>query len=316
MGSKLTRKVVVLAKVESAYGVDAAPTGELNAILVNEGVGFNPSGDKVTRNVVRSTFSKPGSRVGAKEVGLDITAEAKGGGWETADPLPPEIEPLLIACGMKVDATVPGNRTFLVTSELSEQKSVTVYFYRDGILHIVTGCRGTWTLDMGVGNVPTFKFSLKGMWINPTDTPMPGTVTTSTIIPPICKAMNAMIDAYSPVGVNSLSIDLGAKVTRNNDINAAEGISGFTITDRVCAGSADPEVVALSTFNPWEAWEASTPANIQCTVGGTQGNRFDVSIPEAVYNDPKYGDRDGIAIYNLPFECSGSNDDEISITFR
>lgn len=313
---KLTRKVVILAKVEPTYNVDAVPTGELNAILVNEGVSVNPTGDKVSRDVIRNTFSKPGSRVGGIEVGVDITAEAKGGGWDTADPLAPEIEPLLIACGMKVDATVPGNRTFLVTSELTEQKSSTIYCHKDGILHIVTGCRGTWTLDMGVGKIPTFKFSLKGMWINPTDTPMPGTVNTSAIIPPICKAMNAMIDAYSPVGVNSLSIDLGAKVTRNNDINAAEGISGFTITDRACTGSIDPEVDALANFNPWTAWKASTPASIQCTVGSDQGNRFDVSVPGAVYNDPKYGDRDGISIYNLPFECSGTSDDEFSMTFR
>ncbi len=315
--SKLTRKIVLLAKQEVTYGVDPTPSGAADAILVNEGLGFAPTGDKVKRVIVRDTLSPAGSVVGAKEVSVDIECEARGGGWQTDDPLAPEWEPLILACGMQVDTGTTGELKYLPLSDPAQHKSVTLYFFRDGIQHKVIGCRGSWTLDLAVGEIPIYKFSMRGLWVDPGDVALPS-ITVLDIVPPTCKSLGAQIAAYSPVGVNGISLGIGNTLVRKKDVNAAEGVSGIVITGREPTGSIDPEVDTLANFNPWDYWKNATKAAITCSVGSVAGNQFDVSVPKAQFDDVKYNDRDGMVVYDLPFipTINSAGDDEIAITLK
>ena len=316
--SKLTRKVVILAKLEATYATDPTPTGADDAILVNAGIDLRPTGERIERTIVRDTFSPAGNVIGAKVVALDIEVEAKGGGWDTDDPLPPEYDVLLQCCAMSVDVSITGQRTYLPVTDPADHESCTIYCYRDGILHIVTGCMGTFSLNLPVGGIPTLKFSMQGLWVDPTDTPIPGTVTTLDLVPPVVKGIGLTVGGYTPVGVNALSIDIGNQIIQRKDVNAAEGLTGLAITGRNPTGSLDPEVDTLSNFGVWAAWKAATKSAIACTVGSVAGNRFDLAVAKAQYDDVSYGDRDGTLIYALPFTATinSDGDDEVSLTFR
>jgi hypothetical protein len=96
---KLTRRAVILAKLEGAYGVDAAPTGA-DAILCNSGVDVKPQGEVIERDVLRDTLSPSGHVIGAKTLDFDFSVELKGGGLVATAVQAPEYDALLQSCGM------------------------------------------------------------------------------------------------------------------------------------------------------------------------------------------------------------------------
>ncbi len=316
--SKLIRRMAMLAKLETTYGTDPTPTGAADAMLVNEGIDFQPTGEVVQRSIIRSTFSPDGNVIGAKVVNLSFEMELKGGGWSASDPLAPEFCVPLQCCAMAVSTSVSGQRAYTPVTDPSSHKSCTFYFYRDGILHSVTGWRGSFALNLPVGQPGTIKFSGMGLWVDPTDTALPATITTVDLLPPPVKAVSLTIGSYTPVGVNGISLDMSNTITQRLDVNAAEGLAGIAITGRRPTGSLDPETDTLANFNPWTAWKAGTKSAIACTVGSDQGNRFDLSVPKAQYDEISYSNRDGTLIYNLPFTATinSAGDDEVSITFR
>ncbi|UJX42971.1 hypothetical protein K9F62_09955 [Desulfovibrio sp. JY] len=96
---QLTRKAVVMAKKEDVYG--QLPVMEAkNGLFINNGVDVEPTGEKVKRDVVRGTFSPAGAVIGSKKITFKTTVELRGGGVaEGGKVLPPDCEPLLLACG-------------------------------------------------------------------------------------------------------------------------------------------------------------------------------------------------------------------------
>jgi hypothetical protein len=121
------------------------------------------------------------------------------------------------------------------------------------------------------------------------------------------------VGGYAP-SVNSLSFDVGNTVSQRKDVNAEGGIAGFFISGRTTSGSIDPEAVALGTFNPWSLWKNGTKAALAATVGSVAGNICALAAPAIQYKAPSYSEREGLRTYDLPFSCTG-DDDELTLTF-
>lgn len=374
--SKLTRRSVVLAKVEATYGVDAAP-GVSNGVLVNNGVEIQPQAEIIERDQIRDSLSPQGFVVGAKQLTFNMEVELKGGGVVTNVLQAPEFDPLLQACGMKFYDTVtlsvtaiptglkPGDtvtgdtssatgtvlfiqgtniilrgvtgtftgtekinsnaatinaspvkgKSYSPVSDPAAMKSATIYFYKDGILHKALGCRGNMELNCPVGQIPTIKFTMNGVWADPADqaTPSPTFVSQA---PPVCTNLGLSVAGFSPVA-NSLTLNMGNDIVARKDLNSAEGVVGLMLKGRKPTGSIDPEVDTLAAYNPWSAWKAATPGIIKATIGSVPGNTIDIYIPKATYGDMKYADRDGIAVYNIGFSAVVEfSDDEVRFLFR
>ncbi len=375
---KLTRRTIILAKLEATYGVDAEPAGA-DAILVSSGVSVIPQADVLERDVLRDTLSPSGHVIGAKTLDFEFPVELKGGGLLVAVVQAPEYDPLLQSCGMakqnvteltlsaipvglatgdevsddttsahgivayihglavgltgveggvfasgnKVNAnaaTITANPVevlcYAPMSDPTLQKSCTVMFYKDGILHKSLGTRGSFDLNAPSGKYGTLKFTMHGLWTDPADQVAP-TPEFLDLVPPVCVAMGMRIDNTTPIGISALSLNLAAEVAKRVDLNADEGISGLVIKARKPAGTFDPEVQPLATFNPWSAWKNATKANIFARIGHTSGNMIEVLVPKAQYSEVKYGDRDNVAIYNLGFTCTvDKGDDEFRLIFK
>ncbi|GAU08142.1 phage tail tube protein [Desulfoplanes formicivorans] len=314
---KLTRRRVVLAKTEATYGVDASPDPATDAFICNVSSNITPSGEEVTRDYVRDVLSPIGSVVTTKTVALTIQTELKGGGMEDTDILPPEYEPLLLACGMKKSGDAATGWVYQPESDPAKHDSCTIYYYQDGLLHKAIGCRGSFKIDASVSALGTIEFSMTGLWVDPVDEAMPSPVI-ADIVPPIVAGLGLTVGGYSPV-CNALSFDLGVSTSQRKDINSSTGVTGIEIQSRTPTGSIDPEAVTLAEFNPWTAWSGSTKAAISATVGSDIGNRISISIPKAQYGVPAYGDRDGILTYSLAFTATiddaGTGDDEVVLTY-
>lgn len=201
-------------------------------------------------------------------------------------------------------------------SDPSSMQSASIYFNRDGILHKAIGCRGNFSMNVSVGGIPTFRFDLRGLFADPTDTAMV-TPTTLDLTPPVAHGIGLKIGTMTPVA-NALSLDMGNTLGQRRDVNAAEGVTELMITGRRPSGSIDPEVDSLANFNPWDSWKNATPALIHCTIGSAPGNRITPVVPKALYEEVRYSEREGLLTYDLPFVAkmdTSAGDDEFRLIF-
>lgn len=134
MAAKLVRRTLVLAKLESTYGVDSIPTAALDAILVSA-PDVSVDGQKLERDFVRATISPLAHRIGRKVVKVSFTTELKSNGstmnGDTNFAL--EIDPLFQACGFMptyTAETTPGEQqdvTFTPTNvEVGDSFTATI----------------------------------------------------------------------------------------------------------------------------------------------------------------------------------------------
>lgn len=309
---KLTRRRVILAKEESVYGTDAAPDASCG-LVVRTGSDFGVSAQEKARDVLRDTLTPLGTRVSSKVVNLKMVTEFKGGGVDAGDILVPEYDALLVSCGMQRSGDATSGWTYIPVSDPGQMKSCTVYWYNDGILHKAVGCRGTFSFNLQADEPAGIEFSLTGLYVEPADQAMPSPVL-ADLLPPVVQGINLSLGSYAPVA-RSFSFSLGAELGQRKDLNASSAITGLVIRSRTPKGSLDPEVDALGSFNPWTAWSSGTTAAISAALGTNAGNRINISIPKAQYQTPKYGDREGVLVYSLPFIATGDGDDEISLEF-
>lgn len=204
---------------------------------------------------------------------------------------------------------------YLPTSDETAMITDTVYWYLDGHRHILTGSRADFSLALSVGQVGKFNFNLKGRFNDPSQQSM----VTPTLVqtrPPLVESLGLAIGSYAPSGINEISLSLGNSVGRDDCVNAAEGLDGFSINDRVAKGSVDPKAESLNTFNPIAAWKSGTLARFSFLLGNTAGNRIYVEAPQIQYTEVPYGDREGRVTNQLGFEMKmDQGDDELRLVF-
>jgi hypothetical protein len=161
--ARYTRNSVILAKTEVTYGTDPTPTGAANAILVSN-LTINPlNANNVDRDLVRDNFGASEQLVGSAyvEVSMDVEFQHSGTAGTAA-----AWDPLLQACGFDAGAagTVPSRVEHLLETDYTTFKSLTLYFYDSGVLHEVNGARGNFSVNLMVGERPTFSFRFLGLY--------------------------------------------------------------------------------------------------------------------------------------------------------
>lgn len=306
----LTRKTVILAKIESSYGVDPNPTSAANALLVSD-VDVKPFGEAIPREYVKSSLSPVPFVRGVRSVEVSFRTELKGTGsrgilpgfgWEGV---------LFRACGM--NETVTASTSIVYAPVSANFESVALYVYRDGLFHKTLGCRGTFKINLEVGKYPTVEWKFQGIYAPPVDA-VPSVQTFSNINPTPVISAAFSIGNYSAVA-EKIEIDINNKVTARRSLNSSSGIVGFEITGRNPRGSFDPEAVTEATHAFWNKWEtAATQPLAIGPVGTVAGNILSIAAPKVQYREMNYDERDGVLTYRVPFSLAmNSGDDEMTI---
>ncbi|WP_444905321.1 hypothetical protein ACJJIU_22115 (plasmid) [Microbulbifer sp. CnH-101-E] len=305
---KLVKRELILAKVETTYGQDASPTGADNAILV-ENLGWSFAGARmVERNPIMPTLGKLQGLFAGTLMEVTFDVEIKGSG---AAGTPPEMAPLLRACGMAETITPSTRVDYKPASEGHE--SITIYYYEDGSLFKLTGGRGTMSFNLTTGEVGKISFTLTGHVTKPTDASLP-VATYSSQVPPPAINMPFKVGGYAAV-ISALTLDVGNTIATPPDISAENGYSEILITDRDVSGSFDPEATLVATKDWVGEWqEGNTQAINTGTVGSQAGNQYSLSIPQAWHKEIGPGDRDGLRTYDIGFGAAGG-DDALTLAF-
>ncbi len=306
----LTRRKLLLAKIESTYNVDPTPTASDDAVMV-ETLAWSSEGLKmIDRPSIRPSLATLQQIYGGRLVSVSFNVEVKGSGSAGTAP---EIGQLLRACGL--GETIVASTSVIYEPVSTGLESATLYVYEDGKLIVVTGARGTVNFTLEAGNKPMANFTMTGHVGPQTDASLPA-ATFDSVVPEAFIGGSFTIDSYS-AKISNLSFDLGNAMAMPESVNGADGYDEIIITSRDVNGSIDPldELVAtedyVGNFTSGAAMALTTGA-----IGGTAGNIITITMPAVYYRDAATADRDGVAALELPFGATESGtDDEVSIAF-
>ena len=194
--------------------------------------------------------------------------------------------------------------------------SATIYFNNDGVLHKITGARGTFTLTTGVGEIPTIDFQLTGIYNAPTDTAAPTTTYSDQATPVIFNAGNT--SAFSILNytacLQSLSFNVANETVYRELIGCTKEVM---ITNRAPAGECMIEAPTIAQKDFFTIANNDTTGTLTLLHGSTAGNRITLLAPKVDIINPSYADQDGIQMLNIPYVAipTTAGNDEVKLTF-
>ncbi len=307
----LTRKRLILLETESTYGTDPTPDGA-DAVLVRD-LNITPlQSDVVSRDLVRPYLGASEQLLANTRVECTFSVELAGSG--TAGTAP-RYGKALKACGLSETIVATTSVTYAPVS--SSFSSATIYYNIDGVLHKVTGARGTFTIDGTVGQIPTIDFPFTGIYNTPTDTALPAVTYANQATPVVFKNGNTTgFELLSYAGcLQSVTFDVGNTLVYRELVGCTKEV---LLTDRASTGTVALEAVTMATKNYFTAaLSDGSLGNLLFQHGQTAGNIVDFASTRIDIGDVSYSDQDGIHMLNIPYTAvpSTSGNDEFSIVY-
>jgi hypothetical protein len=311
MASVLTRRRLILAKIESTYGTDSTPSGASNAILVRN-LEIQPLvADTVNRDLVRPYMGQADQLLAQTRVEVTFEVELAGSGTAGTAPA---YGPVLRSCGLSETLVTSTSATY--APESSGFESSTIYYHEDGIRHKLTGCRGTFDISAEVGAIPSIAFSLTGIYNAPTDETLPTPTYANQAAPLLFKEGNTTsFSAFSYSGcLQSYNFSLANDVIYRELVGCSKEI---LITNRMPSGTVVIEAPTIATKDFFTIATGSSTGSITFQHGTTAGNRCTVTTAQSDLGNLTYSDQDGVQMLNMPFIAvpTSSGNDELSIAY-
>ena len=313
MATLRTPETFVLAKLESTYGTAVSLAGSDALTVVN--FSLNPVvSDIKERTLIRNyagNFPTVNSNVKAE---VTFTAELIPSG--TAGTAPPTLDKLLKACGLTRADTSTTN-TYTPDPDLDTADSLTIgaYIGKHGY-HRLTGCRGSFSIDLQTSEVTSISFTFEGIWEAPSHVASPPTPTFSTYQPEAANSTNT-----TAVQVHSFAGSLMSFTYNHaNALYYSELLGGSKstrITDRKPSGSLVLEAPTYNTKNFHTLTNSSTTGNITWQNGQTAGNKITFLASYADLDGIGIEDNEGYSMVNLNYRAlPSSGNDEMSLKFH
>lgn len=308
--SLLNRKRTILAKIETTYGTDPVPTGGANAILVKN-MNITPMETTlVQRDVIMPYLGGQQQIAAAVYAKVDFEVEmAASGTAGTA----PAWGPLMRACGMSETVVAVTSVTYAPVSAAFD--SVTLYLNVDGVLHKMTGARGTVSASMSLSAVPMLKFSFTGIYQPVVDAAAPTVVLTAWKLPLAVNNTNTTgltLQGFATAVMSDLSVDIANAVTYRSLVG---GVQQVLITDRHPVGSITIEAGTVAAKDWFTAAQTAATGPLSITHGITAGNKVKIDGLLTQVTKPTYSDKDGIAMLQMGMNfIPTSGNDELTFT--
>lgn len=306
----LTRKRTVLAKIETTYGVDPTPSGAANAILVRNQSITPQETETVSRDLIRPYMGNSPQLPVAIHAQAEFEVEMAGAG---AAGTAPAYGPLLRACGLA--ETINAGVSVVYAPVSAAFESVTIYFNVDGVLHKMTGARGTVSMDINAKAIPVYKFKFTGLYSAVVDAAAPTVALGAWQQPVPVNGVNTTglsLHGFSAGVLSQLSLDLANNVV----FRSLVGAESVLITDRKPAGSITLEAVNVATKDWWASTKNAVTGALSVTQGTVAGNKVKIDAPAAQLIKPQYQDMDGVQMLQagMVYVPGANGNDEITIT--
>ncbi len=308
----LSRRQLLLAELEVTYGTDPTPTAGSNAILVRN-IEVTPlEAETVSRELIRPYLGQSEQLLAQTRVLINFEVELAGSGTAGTAPA---YGPLLRACSFTETVSAGVSVTYEPNSDAAP-KSVTIYFNNDGVLHKATGCRGTFSLNCAVGEIPTIAFEFTGIYNTPTDVALGSPTYANQADPVVFKQGNTSgFQVFSYAGcLQSFSLELANEIVYRELVGCTKEV---LITNRAPAGEVMIEAVPVGTHNFFSDATGNSTGNLTFQHGQTAGNIVTFTAGQIDLGNPSYSDEDGIQMLTLPYIATptDSGNDELELVY-
>lgn len=281
---RLIKKTVVLAKVETTAGTDAAPTGSANALQVFD-MEITPIEAKtVNIDLVSAFFGSAVDLVTTTFTRCKFSVLMGGSGTAATGP----------AWGQLLLGTGFSETTGLLTPNRVEYdpitnglKTLTIYWYDDGVLHKLLGSMGNVSFSGKSGEEPKLTFDFIGIDGIPTAVSNPSAVYTAWKIPPAITKANVVditlggtyalgaITGGTLMNSTGLTFDMGNKYDFAPMLSTEEVV----FSDRKAKMSFELELTAAQEVTFIANVKANFTQSIGFTFGTTSGNKIMLFAP-------------------------------------
>ena len=316
---RIIRKTVILVKVETTLGVDAVPTGAANAIQAMDMTITPLDASNIDTNVMAPWFGNSVSLVGTASVKCSFSVLLAGSGTAATAPA---WGALLLGCG-NADTTgllTPNRVEYSPATDAL--KTVTIYWYDDGLLHKLIGCFGNVKLSAKSGEAPKLTFDFTGLDAGVSATTNATAVLTGWKVPVgITKAnvTDVVLGATYATGVltggtsinsTGLSLDWGNMVAFAPLLTTEQVV----MTDRKMTGTLSLELSAAQEVTQMASVKANTLQSVGFVIGTTTGNRIMLHLPSVQMLSPKKEEFNGIRLIGFDLRAMPvAGNDEIRI---
>ena len=294
---RLIKNTIVTAKVQTTPGLDAAPTGAANAVLMSEGSITPLDAQSIDRSLIRGYFGGSEQLVGPASVKLTYAVELAGSG--TAGTAPAWGQ-LLQGCAVAEGLlTTPARVEYMPAS--TGLKMLTQYYYDDGALHKLLDSMGNCTLSAKVGERPMLRFEWVGLDGGIAVAPN----ATGVFTPwkkPVAMTKANVIDitlggtyAAGALSGGTLYNSTGLELDFGNVVNFSAMLSTETvdISDRQSTATIELELTAVQEVALMAAVKANETQSLGFTIGTAAGNKVLIFAPAVQLTNPRKSELNG-----------------------
>jgi hypothetical protein len=315
--ARYTKNTLITAKLETTYGLDAAPTGALNAILISDQTITPLDAQNIDRSLVRGSFGASEQLVGPASVKVGFSVELSGSGTAGTAPA---WGPLLQACACSEGILASPARVEYMPASTG-LKSLTLYYFDDGVLHKLLGAMGECTLTAKVGERPMLKFEFTGL---DGGVVMQGdTGSFSAWKKPVAVSKANIVDIALGVAYAAGAVTGGTPYSSTGLELKFGNVAAFTamgrdetvdITDRDSGGSTEIDLTAAQEVAMMAAVKVNTTFSLAMTIGTATGNKITIFGPNVQLVNPKKSEKNGKRLigFDLRFvpTVTGTGNDE------
>jgi hypothetical protein len=233
----------------------------------------------------------PGARPGRCSFEVPVVGNGATG-------LPIWASRLLPACGWKATGS-----TF--AWDLTDETTVTIATWEDGYKRMISGARGTFTINLVTGKMGKIRFEFQGKYSADTDDALPSPTLVSVVPPPFQNGTCTF--ASAAVKLANLSINAGVNVALRENAADAAAYHAAAITACKPTMTADPELQLLATRAWYTSLATPTTEAMNLVVGTAANNVVTIAASALQYTKAGRGDRNGIATAAIEGTFTGAS---------
>lgn len=317
--SRYIRNTLILAKIETTAGTDAVPAGATDAVLVSN-VSITPlNATNIDRAFIRPYFGSSPQLVGVADIRCSFEVELAGSG--TAGTAP-QWGVLMQACAnAEASLTVPSRVEFSPIS--TALKTVTIYWYDDGVLHKLLGAMGNCKLSFKSGGRPMLTFDFIGADGGISAATDTGTFTAWKTPVAMTKANVVDVTLGATYATGALTggtayPSTGMDLDMGNSVQFIPTLSyeQIDITDRQMVGSVQLDLTAANEVTFMASVKANTLQSLAMTIGTATGNKIIVYAPTVQLINPVKAELNGRRMigYSMRLVPNAGNDELLICT--
>lgn len=266
------RSLIILAKLETTYGVDSVPTGAANAVRAINAKISPMEGQDLSRNLDLPTMGNQASLPADLHMKLEFQVEMQASGTAGTAPA---WAPLIRACGCAQTVVAATSVTYNPVSDGFE--AATLYFQLGGTLYAMRGARGNAKIMVSAQGIPMVEFAFSGLFQVASEAVRPTPVYTAWLDPLLATNTNTPVFTVNGVSLKlrDFSFDMGNTVEPRLLI----GGESIQIVDRAEMIEARVEAEPLTTLNPYALAIAQTRVPVVLQHGTVAGRRVTLNAP-------------------------------------